>query len=487
MLRETLRRGRPVTALAVAVAIAGLVLTASASGYAQPSPDGIVNGQLATEGEYPAQGWLLINSDADPEFDSFCGGTLVGTRQFLTAAHCTTSSGSALPASRFLVRLGHVDRTPVLPDVPDDYGAVSNVVHPLWNALTSQYDVAMLTLNRPAPYAVTRVVEPAETSLWAPGTLARIIGWGTTYSGSLTSSEFLLEADVPIVTDQRCDDAYAGFDPTVMVCAADEPGTLTPHDTCQGDSGGPLLVPDGGSFALTGVVSWGIGCADTDYPGVYSRVGSEPLSSWVHARIPRASFVLNHAPLATQPVTLTSTSTHPEGAGYFTSLLWDLDGDGQFDDAAGAAVSHTFPTPGAVSVGLEASKPGGDRVVSRRTIDLGPVPPVVVPAARISNAKKKEGNKGTRAMVFQVRLSAPTSSTVTVGFVTRTGTAKRLDFVSRTGTVTFLPGQVLRTVSVKIRGDRRDERNERLAVVLRNPVGATLADARGVGTIVDDD
>ena len=163
------------------------------------------------------------------------------------------------------------------------------------------------------------------------------------------------------------------------MCAADPLGTstATARDFCEGDEGGPLLVPDGSSTgALGGIVSWHstTACADPAHPGVYTQLTDGALNRWIHSKTPEADFDLSHQPRAGEPVTLTSTSRHPEGADYFTTFRWDLDNDGAFDDANGRSISHAFPTAGQAVAGLEASKPGGDKASIYYAFDVEPAP-----------------------------------------------------------------------------------------------------------------
>jgi hypothetical protein len=59
--------------------------------------------------------------------------------------------------------------------------------------------------------------------------------------------------------------------------------------------------------------------------------------------------------------------------------------------------------------------------------------------------------------------------------------------VQTSGTLTFAPGETTRTILVQTGDDRDPELSETFTVTLSNPIGATITDGVGVGTIVDDE
>jgi hypothetical protein len=115
----------------------------------------------------------------------------------------------------------------------------------------------------------------------------------------------------------------------------------------------------------------------------------------------------------------------------------------------------------------------------------GPAP---TPSVSIDDVSVTEGNSGSTNAFFTVSLSQTTASVVTVDFATADGTATAgADYSAMNGVVTFAAGEISKQVAVPVLGDTVDELDETFSVVLSNPSGATLADAVGVATIVNDD
>ena len=110
----------------------------------------IIGGNTAEAGEYPAQGYLRLQTSSGV---FTCGGTLIGARQFLTAAHCATQPDTETPLApgAFTVRLGSLNR--------NSDGTVhtvsANRVHEAYDAGTLHNDAALLTLSTPASASLT--------------------------------------------------------------------------------------------------------------------------------------------------------------------------------------------------------------------------------------------------------------------------------------------------------------------------------------------
>ncbi len=113
---------------------------------------------------------------------------------------------------------------------------------------------------------------------------------------------------------------------------------------------------------------------------------------------------------------------------------------------------------------------------------------VVPPALSIDDILVTEGNSGSTNAVFTVSLSGAATNTVTVDYLSSNGTATTSgDYQTVSGTLSFAPGQLTRQIIVPVNGDTTAEGNETFFVTLSNPTNATIADAQGQGTIVDDD
>jgi len=111
-----------------------------------------------------------------------------------------------------------------------------------------------------------------------------------------------------------------------------------------------------------------------------------------------------------------------------------------------------------------------------------------LPTLSVGDVSVTEGNAGTATATFTVTLSAAASTAVTVNYATADGTAAAgSDYVAGSGTLTFAAGQTAKTVLVSINGDAAVEPDETFVVNLSGAASATIADAQGQGTIVNDD
>jgi len=237
----------------------------------------IVGGIEARAHSWPWQ--VALVRPGSNHFDGqFCGGSIISNNYILTAAHCVGGAASSInvlvgahnlaSSSESSARVHTVSRI---------------IVHPSYAG--GDNDFALLQLTNAITFndQVSPVCLPGASDGPA-GAKAFVTGWGSTAQRpGREQRNFptnLRQVDQVIVDQEECKRIYAarGFPITAAEICGRAPG----KDSCQGDSGGPFVAQvAGGPFKLVGVVSWGLGCADAKYPGVYSRTST--VLSWINS------------------------------------------------------------------------------------------------------------------------------------------------------------------------------------------------------------
>lgn len=147
----------------------------------------------------------------------------------------------------------------------------------------------------------------------------------------------------------------------------------------------------------------------------------------------------------------------------------------------------TLAADGTVSFGFNGS---GDSLeptgYSLNGESIGTSPSI--PTLSVDDVTVTEGDTGTVAAEFVVNLSEASDQEVTVEYGTDNDTATAgSDYTAQSGTITFAAGETSKIISVPVLGDTTVESDETFNLNLSNASNATIADAQGVGTIINDD
>jgi len=195
-----------------------------------------------------------------------CGGTLLSSKTVLTAASCSNT--------KYVVLGEHDER--VIEGEEVWVEVCGSLEHPRYNSTSFDYDFKLLTLCKAVSFS--KIIAPACLPATCQGRgcqyedkAAVVSGWGSQSSAGL-QPYFLMKAEVATMSNKCCCKPHkqhvcSSIDDS-MICAA-SPG----KDACNADKGGPLIIDaEKGNATLIGVFSRNNGCAQANYPGVYSRV-----------------------------------------------------------------------------------------------------------------------------------------------------------------------------------------------------------------------
>lgn len=170
------------------------------------------------------------------------------------------------------------------------------VPHPSYDAWLTDNDFMLVFLEIPVQSSNVEYVRlNTDSSVPQVNAPVTVMGWGDIDESDdvSTLSNVLREVEVNVISNDECAESegntvwgetenYAHGQITNNMLCAQEDGV----DACQGDSGGPLVSKgtgsDGGDVQV-GVVSWGIGCAHADFPGVYARVSAQ--YDWIREEV----------------------------------------------------------------------------------------------------------------------------------------------------------------------------------------------------------
>ncbi|XP_051720334.1 trypsin-2-like isoform X1 [Ctenopharyngodon idella] len=241
-----------------------IVFALLAVAVACSADDKIIGGYECSPNSQPWQVYLTYDNG-----QRWCGASLINERWVVSAAHCYVS------ASRLTVHLGE-HNVYIEEGTEQRIGAEKVIPHPKYSDFTYNNDFMLIKLKEPAIF--NQYVQPISlaTSCSSAGEQCLVSGWGNQITTGVDYASVLQCLNLPVLSRSQCEGAYGWQITENMFCAGFMEGG---KDSCQGDSGGPVVC----NGELRGVVSWGYGCAQPGYPGVYAEVCR--YTDWVESTI----------------------------------------------------------------------------------------------------------------------------------------------------------------------------------------------------------
>ncbi|NP_001038986.1 serine protease 38 precursor [Mus musculus] len=229
----------------------------------------LLGGEFARDRKWPWQVSLHYSGF------HICGGSILSAYWVLSAAHCF-DRGKKLETYDIYVGITNLEKANRHTQWFEIYQVIIHPTFQMYHPIGG--DVALVQLKSAIVFSdfVLPICLPP-SDLYLINLSCWTTGWGMISPQGETGNE-LLEAQLPLIPRFQCQLLYglSSYLLPEMLCAAD---IKTMKNVCEGDSGSPLVCKQNQTWLQIGIVSWGRGCAQPLYPGVFANVSY--FLSWI--------------------------------------------------------------------------------------------------------------------------------------------------------------------------------------------------------------